>query len=278
MICFFKIFCIFAYLINQSGEPDTQNKTKRHWQQVMNLETAKNTEVFVLEYDREDALNTTIEKVNLYDFIIESVEETTSPRGVESKLHVRELQEECDCYNEENGFNKECKHCEGFGEVTKYQLCEWGSCGRGLTRGDIFDTEEEANQEWFTRTYEYDFLTDCNRDTQYFDNEEEANEYLVEYISDMLCIDKEVSVSLLKWNEKRQEIIDQRKAKEYAQYKKEIEIEEKVAEEYSKLIEPIEGETYKETASRFSKTLGEKISGRVFHMSVKKIRSKNKIS
>lgn len=240
----------------------------------MNLTTAENTEVFILEY-YDDVLKTTIEQVNLAEHIMMSAEETTSPRGVENKLHVREVSEQCECYDTDTEvYKKGCPTCGGYGEVIKHQVCEWGPSGHGLHRFEIFDTKEEANEEIFRCVYEYYFFKDDQRDISYYDTEEEAREYLISYICDCLNVDEVVAVSLIKWNEKKQDIIDNREAKRYAQIKKEMDIDDKIAETYSTLIDPIEGETYKETAARFSDALGERIKGRVFHSAVKKIRKR----
>ena len=49
----------------------------------MTQKEAKNTEIFIINDEGN------VEKTTLYEHVMESQEETTSPRGVEPKVHVR---------------------------------------------------------------------------------------------------------------------------------------------------------------------------------------------
>lgn len=115
---------------------------------------AKATTIFYLTADNE------IESDNLFDFVMESEEMTTSPRGVEGKVFVQE--------NEES---------------QTWDLREWQPNGHSRAI-ETFDTEEEANDEHFDRIYKYDFLPDDQRDIQYFITMQEAEEALADRLND----------------------------------------------------------------------------------------------
>lgn len=113
---------------------------------------ARNTPVFVISSEG------TIEETNLYDHIAESAEKTTSPRGIMYKLFIEQDR-----------------------ESDLWQLKMWGFGGRGPAQVvETFETEEQAEDEWFARTEKYDFARDDQRDTQYFFTREEAEKHRAE--------------------------------------------------------------------------------------------------
>lgn len=116
---------------------------------------ARDTKVFVINNYKNE-----VEETTLYDHVMESAEETTSPRGVMRKVFVEEVDN---------------------GESIAYELRKWEAGGRARTI-DTYLTEEEANDELYTRTYNYDFMTDDHRDTMYWNTREEADAELKERI------------------------------------------------------------------------------------------------
>jgi hypothetical protein len=113
---------------------------------------ARNTIVFVLNYKGD------IEQTNLYDHVVESAEKTTSPRGVMHKLFIEQDREN-----------------------DRWLLKLWGSRGQGPAQlVASFETKEEAENEWFTRTYNYDFMEDDQRDTNWYPTREEAERHVAE--------------------------------------------------------------------------------------------------
>lgn len=128
---------------------------------IQSAQQARNTQVFVIDY------NGRIQETNLYDHVEVSAEKTTSPRGVMYKMFFEEYMFEAD------------EADEAPFEWSPYVLKMWGSGGRGPADVlAIFDTKEEAEDEWFRRTYEYDFLPDDQRNTAYYSSREEAIEGL----------------------------------------------------------------------------------------------------
>jgi hypothetical protein len=120
---------------------------------------------------------------NLYDWVMASAEETTSPRGVENKLHVSEERydvyqsindkkevtgDEYDDMDEEEQMEYEFK-----GEASQYIVEEWLSNGK-TRRIEKFFTEEEADDYIFQMVYDYDFHSDDQRHTEYYATEAEA--------------------------------------------------------------------------------------------------------
>lgn len=151
--------------------------------------------------------NMWIEKSTLAQVVRDSAEETTSPRGVEPKLHIEERDGE-------------------------WQLRMWGPSGRGNSLVEVCESEEEAEQRWLELTYEDDYL---NGDDHYhwFDSEEEAIKDYVEYMSEEADDDDEpitiesVKAELAKGDAEHAEKIERIKQSDIATYRNGIEIYEK---------------------------------------------------
>ena len=116
-----------------------------------------------------------IEANNLAYRIAEAAEETTSPRGVEPKMFV-----------------------DGC------SLKQWGRNGRAVTIQE-FATEEEAQNEWLERTYQYDYLPNCYND---YDCLPDA----VAAIAEQFGIDTNVAESLLVWHAQYRDIEARKRA------------------------------------------------------------------
>jgi len=117
----------------------------------------------------------------LAEHIMLSNDETTSPRGVESRLHIRG--------NEGDG----------------YEVWTWGCTGNKAEKFTFqnFETEEEADAWIYNRIYEYDFLADDQRDTSYFYEYEDAFDVYIERLADTLGVDIDVAKSWHKHRTKR---------------------------------------------------------------------------
>lgn len=102
-------------------------------------------------------------------------EETTSPRGVESKLQIG-------------------------GSDGDYFLFEWLPNGKRRII-DHFSTNEDAELEWLDRTYNFDFI-DSHLYYATYDDKLDA----IERIAMDLEISIETTKSLLKWHEKLQSL------------------------------------------------------------------------
>ncbi|MEO7016540.1 MAG: hypothetical protein ABI067_08345 [Leifsonia sp.] len=148
---------------------------------------AQATKVYFIDYN-----DMTIDSDSLYNFVMESAEETTSPRGVMNKLFLQEkeigLYQNIDDneviiekeYNELN--EKEKDNYKYLGNTVKYQVRYWmGSQSKVV---EEFDSEEDAEDLIFERTYDFDFMPDDQRNTNYFLLKEEAEQDLAERISE----------------------------------------------------------------------------------------------
>lgn len=112
---------------------------------------------------RREVIDFTIEAESLYDFIMKSVDETTSPRGVEARLHIR--------HNEEDN---------------AFEIWSWGVGGNHPKfTGIQSEIEEEMQQCLFQMIYDFDFLQDDQRDTCYYGSMEEAEAAMAERLQDM---------------------------------------------------------------------------------------------
>lgn len=115
------------------------------------LQEAKDMIVYCLDAKGE------IYPTSLFDHVMESADEVTSPRGIETKIFIEEFEE-----------------ATGDGEyTTRYGLYNWLG-GQKKTLIELFDTQEEADNEWFRRIMDYDFMRDDQRDTRYYSSIEEA--------------------------------------------------------------------------------------------------------
>ena len=129
-----------------------------------------------------------IDNSRTYEELMKEVaEETTSPRGVESKLQIGV--------------------CDVDGE-TCYFLFKWLPNGDKRESLQLYHTYERALQEWCNAIYEYDFLYD---ELAYytFDTYEGA----VECIADVLEISQETALSQIKWHKKLQSLYIERERK-----------------------------------------------------------------
>lgn len=173
--------------------------------------------------------NNEVEESNLYDFVMESVDETTSPRGVAPRLfYERETMEgyvshlntkesiSVDAF--ENLTDKE-QFCYFFHEEAfeNFRIYTWGVNGNNRkSLGYNFDTEEEAEDYLFNYVYDYDFQGDCNRSTYYHNSEAEAINEVLENYCDEFDISLETANSIYlkqqKINARRIELEELRKS------------------------------------------------------------------
>jgi hypothetical protein len=220
---------------------------------------AQNTEIFVIEDNK-------VEKTNLYDFVMISASETTSPVGIMPHMHIRHEDYFCR-YGRLNSVNNDEGH---------YEVWLWGHSGNGSTFVQEFETESEAEDFIFERTYLYDFEKDDQRDTCFYESYEEANEERIRLYAESNRIDLDVAESILKHEEIRDKMVAERKklsdAIAKAAYEKGKEQINAMASNYKDLISKIEGESYKQTAGRLSNAIGERIESHIFHAAVKFIR------
>lgn len=294
-------FLITLTLLKQFNQPrHWLNKDPRQGRKKMeSAKKAKETRIFVLQqvnqvykpnsHVRKDgkvielsqklvSYDLKIEETNLSDFVMESAEETTTPRGVGRKWHIREVEQQCSCWNEdEDTFDPECKKCFHGTEVV-YQVWDWGFRGQFPKMIESFDYEDDANDFIYDRTYEFEFLTDDQRDTSYFETKDEAFALIVERMAEQWQVSEEVTRSILR----KKEIVAAGREKQKLEWAKKAEEASKInkerigriAAEYAALISREENETYKETAARLSQAIGERIETAVFHAAVTLIRKK----
>jgi hypothetical protein len=146
-----------SYTSSKTGTATCKNGDQKMTQSAKQF---RSTVIFFIE-------NGKIESDSLYNFVIESAEECTSPRGIMTKIFVEEFEE--------------VEDHEEYGIVTvqKWGLFNW-LAGQKKTLVESYDTLEEAEDEWLTRIYKYDFLEDDQRDTMYYASIEEAQKELSE--------------------------------------------------------------------------------------------------
>lgn len=123
---------------------------------------AKDTTIFVIE-------NGEVVETTIFVHVAGSARKTTSPRGVMYEMFVEEVEIDMDEYGDTLEENQ-----------TKWALKKWSTNGRA-TIVELFDTEEDADDEWFRRHEAYDFVNDDQRDTRYWFTEEEALSELAPY-------------------------------------------------------------------------------------------------
>ena len=226
---------------------------------------ARETTVFVIE----DQADPQVVQTTLYDHIMASAEETTSPRGVERKLHFKEVEQQCSCWNDsEDTFSPECEKCYRGYELV-YKVYEW--VGQKAALHEVFDYVEQAEDFIFQRTYNFDFWKDDQRYTEWYDTYEDAYNEVIRLFAEANYIDIPVAANI----KRKQELLKQLRIQQDIERKQaEMERINNIAALYTKVIEPIEGESYKETAKRLSNAIGSRIEKKVFHIAVKLIRTR----
>jgi hypothetical protein len=224
----------------------------------MKANEAKNTVIWVMDEDKPT-------QTNLYDFVMLSAEQTTSPRGVENKLHIREIERECSCVDEDGQHSEDCNKCYNGCELV-YSVYDWGFRGQYLRLVETFETEAEAEDYIYTKTWEYDFNNECNRSTFYADS-------AAELLSDRFNISHEAAESYYQHWLIAESIREQRKKASLMALEAEIKRKQELAAIYAKMIDKVEGESTEQTAKRLSNAIGEKIEKGVFWRAIAIIRS-----
>jgi hypothetical protein len=131
----------------------------------MTVAEAKNTEIFIINDESK------VEKTNLYDHVIISEAETTTPYGVVPRYFVEE---------EYDG---------------KWVISSWGIGGNNYSRlidadyrdeysrgYSFYDSKEEAEDALFNIIFEVEFMKDDQRDTWYSHCKEEAERVAAERV------------------------------------------------------------------------------------------------
>jgi hypothetical protein len=213
-------------------------------------------------------------------------DETTTPEGIANRTQVRAILLDSDGYlvdysrDESNlspDFYSEPEKIDEDGNVTKsayipeikYGLFTWsGAHGSGPLKwnGDSYDTEEEAYNE-ILKGFEHDYQTKSLNVPQCYFTIEEAKDAIAEGFGKPY----EVIERYFRFKD----FCEQKKLEQTKIAKqKEAERCEKLTAIYAEMIDKIEGESYKETCTRLSVAIGSRIESKVFHASVKKIRTK----
>ena len=140
-------------------------------------------QVFTLSNDGQD-----VEQMSWGEFVREhGADETTSPRGVAPRIHIR--------HNEEIEYVVNDKGEEVLTGEIKYEIWSWGISGNHPSfTGTSFDTEEEAEEE-VLKHFEYN----CEKSDQtpmYYSTEQEATDDIILCISDKENIAIEVATSI----------------------------------------------------------------------------------
>jgi hypothetical protein len=165
----------------------------------LTLQQAKDTTVFYIDHKGE------IQEDTLYDRMLESLDETTTPRGVGPRLFLEEKEyivdtndaefeddeDLADAFKVEIGFRKMSK--EDFEEIGdgRYSLkyfviSSWGPTGNRYQKGgpwDEFLTEKEAEEQLF-EYLKVDFDKDWDNSCNIYYSREEAEEVLLERMQD----------------------------------------------------------------------------------------------
>jgi len=151
---------------------------------TLSAQQARNTTVFIIE--KGEVVETT-----LYDHVMKSAEWTTTRNGNGPVLFIREQfgefykhEETGRLINEDTykGLDEaeQDEYVYAHDDVVAWQLIQWINNGQNFVIIDWFKTEEDAEDALFNRIYDYDFLPDDQRDTDYWDTREEAEEALAQ--------------------------------------------------------------------------------------------------
>lgn len=172
-----------------------------------------NEKVFVINNNNKPELMTYGEYVREF-----GGDETTSPRGVEPRIHIRE--------KDYSGYVENEAGEEVFQEDIKYQVWSWGTGGNHPSfTGAEFDTKEEAENDVYEH-FEYNAQNHNDNAPGYYSTEEEAEAEIADRMHYAMDIDINVAQSIYsktkRLNERRNEL------KQIAEVKR---IEEKIESE-----------------------------------------------
>lgn len=250
----------------------------------MTLNEAKETTVFVVKDNK-------VEEINLYDKMLQSLDETTTPRGVGSRLFVEDGVYTVDPEDYEDEFemedafsfevgtyktNKEDFELlrNGTYELKYFFISSWGCTGNRYSSGDgffdrMFLTQEEVDEKMF-EFLKVDFDSDWDNSCGIFYNKEDALNNIIENLSYDWGCDEVVVKHIFR----KQELVDKiRKQKLFKTQKIEADRVAALADIYSKMIDRVNGESYKDTIKRLSGAIGNKIESKVFHSAIKILRN-----
>lgn len=143
-----------------------------------------------------------IEETNLYDFVMISEDETTSPRGVAPRIFYEKNEQilyrfidniVIDEFDYEE-LNDEDRKFYTIETNEWFEMRTWGCTGnREKSLGYRFDTEEEAQNFIYEGIYNFDFQGDCNRRTYYHLTYEDALNEVIENYCDEFDISQETA-------------------------------------------------------------------------------------
>jgi hypothetical protein len=112
-----------------------------------------------------------IKEVNYRELVSEFVEKIKTPRGVEPKLHVREVtwfqvnddfyEKEYQAKNAADDLEKDTGIRPSIKEIARYEGWTWGDQGNSPERLKVFDTNQEA-EDWLFECAEIDFQDDSD--------------------------------------------------------------------------------------------------------------------
>ena len=119
---------------------------------MMTVKEAKQKTVYVIDYDGK------VKETSLYEHIMESHEQTTTPIGVAGRIFIRHV-----------GSRK-----QRIDKDMPYEVWDWGHQGNNERHLISFRTRKEAEQWLFEYVREVHFEADDQRDTSFFDTKEEA--------------------------------------------------------------------------------------------------------
>lgn len=222
----------------------------------MKLQEAKETTVFEIE-------DGVIKEVNLYEKMQRSVDETTSPRGVEPVCFIREIESIIDAED----FNKSLKLYDFYPNDntyrrTFYEVCKW-YFGKVKTIETNL-TEEEAEELIFS-FLKVDFDADWDNSCNIFYSFEDAEQNMAENMG----VDIEVYRSIAKKELIVREAKFIRKLQERRAQEK---IFNDMANMYASQVLRVPFESKHETEVRVSKQFG-RIDKNVFWRVINKVRA-----
>lgn len=129
----------------------------------MTYKEATQTKVFVFDFNGD------IVETTYAEHVLQSREECTHHTGVMPCLSVEELDHDWNSIEEDSDFSQ-----------PRWAVVSRNSYQRGFKIEIEFETEDEANDYWFSQIEKYDFAKDDQRSTEFFDTWAEAAQALAE--------------------------------------------------------------------------------------------------
>lgn len=196
-------------------------------------------------------------------------------------LDVSLLDKHFDKYTEEESLNfgyeivdEENETTFTYYSGTIYEIMNWGVRGNNLRSEEEYFISIEDAEDYLFKYTENRFYNDDQRITAYFSSYDDAQDDVIETLSEWWGVSNDTAKSIIKRQKLVDKIKDERLQVAFLKQKEENERVEAIAEIYANMIDKIDNELFEDTIKRLANAIGQRIEKKVFYKAVKLVRAK----